>query len=1146
MNKSSKLSYLLFSTLILGVVSLTGQPIVEASETSQQTTLQQTDDNRTTTTDSAVQSDLKSPEDTEAAQISENRASPEGISPVSVQSNLLQNGEFTEVSPKTGQWSDTSANAWQVWVDKRQTQEDAAPTITVDNQHQLIMSSDKAFRGVVHQTVMVDDDKEYQVSFDIKTTEKTGNAFVRLLGFEDKQQKQIWHSDMTTGTTDWHVVKGLFTPKKGINSVKVEIFYEKGLGQVALRQIYFGVKEKEKQKEQLPQVLSEISLPLHKKHVLPDTGFRYEIENPEQADLSGGIISPKTIGETKVNVFGQDGQLVGQSRLVVTPAEQVYSKLVKAWNDVVAGNDLYDPKNPDMVKFHEALDKKVAQHLAMDAEQKLWPTLADFAEKSSHLTTSYRKLEDMAKQVTNPHSIYYQDETVIRLVKKSMAWLYQEVYNEQKSISGNWWDYEIGTPRAINNILSLMNSYFSDEEIKKYTAPIEKFVPDSNYFRSTLPNSRFEALGGNLVDMGRVKIISGILRQDAKEITDAVASLSKLFTFTSSGEGFYEDGSYIAHTNVAYTGAYGNVLIDGLAQLLPVIQKSAAKLPTETLDIIYQWVNRSFLPLMVRGELMDMSRGRSISRANSEAHVAAVEALRGIVLLSDLFDQDKQIKLKTAVKSILHADDFYRVYDNLRTYREFAAIKNLLNDENISILPPVSHITTFNHMDKLAMYDAEKDFGFALSMHSSRTQNYEAMNNENLRGWYTGDGMFYLYNKDLGHYSQHYWATVNPYKLPGTTETAEKRMDATQDLVKDNFVQTGQVTLPSSFVGSLKYDQHNALASMDFTNWNKTLTAKKSWAILDGKIVFLGSDIINKSNERAYTTIEQRKETVPYSIYVNGEKSLVHQPSESIEGVTSVFLEGSELGRHIGYIFLKPTHLTISRNKQEGSWKAINSAQSDDNVSNHFLTIEQEHRTPNDTYAYVMVPNVDRETFNHLVKNLTVSLLKNDAREQIVYDAQQELWMITKYDNEKRITADYFEMTEPGLYIIKRQGEHSYMGQFYNPVKMQTSDIQDKVRFLPRPSQNTMPIIEGFSETKDKLATVDIETVQLKLADISTASTEEKRQSDSISSPVVSGFTPKKHSLPRTGEAGIWLNLFGFNLLAFLGLAVVKKHIDCN
>ena len=78
--------------------------------------------------------------------------------------------------------------------------------------------------------------------------------------------------------------------------------------------------------------------------------------------------------------------------------------------------------------------------------------------------------------------------------------------------------------------------------------------------------------------------------------------------------------------------------------------------------------------------------------------------------------------------------------------------------------PRTSYLSAFNKMDKTAMYNAEKGFGFGLSLFSSRTLNYEHMNKENKRGWYTSDGMFYLYNGDLSHYSDGYWPTVNPIR----------------------------------------------------------------------------------------------------------------------------------------------------------------------------------------------------------------------------------------------------------------------------------------------------------------------------------------------------------------------------------------------
>lgn len=66
---------------------------------------------------------------------------------------------------------------------------------------------------------------------------------------------------------------------------------------------------------------------------------------------------------------------------------------------------------------------------------------------------------------------------------------------------------------------------------------IEKFVPDPEHFRKTTDNP-FKALGGNLVDMGRVKVIAGLLRKDDQEISSTIRSIEQVFKLVDQGEGF--------------------------------------------------------------------------------------------------------------------------------------------------------------------------------------------------------------------------------------------------------------------------------------------------------------------------------------------------------------------------------------------------------------------------------------------------------------------------------------------------------------------------------------------------------------------------------------------------------------------------------
>lgn len=592
-----------------------------------------------------------------------------------------------------------------------------------------------------------------------------------------------------------------------------------------------------------------------------------------------------------------------------------------------------------------------------------------------------------------------------------------------------------------------MNNYFTDAEIKTYTDPIEHFVPDAGYFRKTLVNP-FKALGGNLVDMGRVKIIEGLLRKDNTIIEKTSHSLKNLFTTATKAEGFYADGSYIDHTNVAYTGAYGNVLIDGLTQLLPIIQETDYKISNQELDMVYKWINQSFLPLIVKGELMDMSRGRSISREAASSHSAAVEVLRGFLRLANMSNEERNLDLKSTIKTIITSNKFYNVFNNLKSYSDIANMNKLLNDSTVATKPLKSNLSTFNSMDRLAYYNAEKDFGFALSLHSKRTLNYEGMNDENTRGWYTGDGMFYLYNSDQSHYSNHFWPTVNPYKMAGTTEKDAKREDTTKDFMskhsKDAKEKTGQVTGTSDFVGSVKLNNHFALAAMDFTNWDRTLTAQKGWVILNDKIVFLGSNIKNTNGiGNVSTTIDQRKDDskTPYTTYVNGKTiDLKQASSQQFTDTKSVFLESKEPGRNIGYIFFKNSTIDIERKEQTGTWNSINRTSKNTSiVSNPFITISQNHDNKGDSYGYMMVPNIDRTSFDKLANSKEVELLENSSKQQVIYDKNSQTWTVIKHDNQESLINNQFKMNKAGLYLVQKVG-NDYQNVYYQPQTMTKTD----------------------------------------------------------------------------------------------------------
>lgn len=1002
--------------------------------------------------------------------------------------NLVENGDFSQTENGSSPWTGSKAKGWSAWVDQKNSSSGASTRVIEAKDGAVTISSSEKLRAVVHRMVPIEAKKKYKLRFKIKTDNKVGIAKVRIIE-ESGKDKQLWNSATTSGTKDWQTIEADYSPTLDVDKIKLELFYETGTGTVSFKDIELvEVADQPSEDSQTDKQLEEkIDLPIGKKHVFALADYTYKVENPDVASVKNGILEPLKEGTTNV-IVSKDGKEVKKIPLkILASVKDAYTDRLDDWNGIIAGNQYYDSKNEQMAKLNQELEGKVADSLSSISSQAdrtyLWEKFSNY-KTSANLTATYRKLEEMAKQVTNPSSRYYQDETVIRTVRDSMEWMHKHVYNSEKIIVGNWWDYEIGTPRAINNTLSLMKEYFSDEKIKKYTDAIEKFVPDPEHFRKTTDNP-FKALGGNLVDMGRVKVIAGLLRKDDQEISSTIRSIEQVFKLVDQGEGFYQDGSYIDHTNVAYTGAYGNVLIDGLSQLLPVIQKTKSPIDKDKMQTMYHWIDKSFAPLLVNGELMDMSRGRSISRANSEGHVAAVEVLRGIHRIADMSEGETKQRLQSLVKTIVQSDSYYDVFKNLKTYKDISLMQSLLSDAGVASVPRTSYLSAFNKMDKTAMYNTEKGFGFGLSLFSSRTLNYEHMNKENKRGWYTSDGMFYLYNGDLSHYSDGYWPTVNPYKMPGTTETDAKRLDS----------DTGKV-LPSAFVGTSKLDETNATATMDFTNWNQTLTAHKSWFMLKDKIAFLGSNIQNTSTDTAATTIDQRKleSSVPYKVYVNDKEASLTEQEKDYPETQSVFLESSNSKKNIGYFFFKKSSISMSKAVQKGSWKDINEGQSDKEVENEFLTISQAHKQNGDSYGYMLIPNVDRATFNQMVKELESSLIDNNETLQSVYDAKQGVWGIVKYDDSVSTISNQFQVLKRGVYTIRKEGD-DYKVAYYNPETQESAPDQEVFKKLEQAAQ---PQTQDSKE-KEK-------------------SEEEKNHSD-------------QKNLPHTGE--------GQSILASLGLLLL-------
>ncbi|MDT4118149.1 hyaluronate lyase HysA, partial [Staphylococcus aureus] len=516
-----------------------------------------------------------------------------------------------------------------------------------------------------------------------------------------------------------------------------------------------------------------------------------------------------------------------------------------------------------------------------------------------------------------------------------------------------------------------------------------------------------------------------------------IDSFNKVFTYVQDSatgkerNGFYKDGSYIDHQDVPYTGAYGVVLLEGISQMMPMIKETPFNDKTQNDTTLKSWIDDGFMPLIYKGEMMDLSRGRAISRENETSHSASATVMKSLLRLSDAMDDSTKAKYKKIVKSSVESDSSYKQNDYLNSYSDIDKMKSLMTDNSISKNGLTQQLKIYNDMDRVTYHNKDLDFAFGLSMTSKNVARYESINGENLKGWHTGAGMSYLYNSDVKHYRDNFWVTADMKRLSGTTTLDNEILKDTDDKKSSK-----------TFVGGTKVDDQHASIGMDFENQDKTLTAKKSYFILNDKIVFLGTGIKSTdSSKNPVTTIENRKAN-GYTLYTDDKQTTNSDNQEN----NSVFLESTDTKKNIGYHFLNKPKITVKKESHTGKWKEINKSQKDTQKTDEYYEVTQKHSNSDNKYGYVLYPGLSKDVFK--TKKDEVTVVKQEDDFHVVKD-NESVWAGVNYSNSTQtfdINNTKVEVKAKGMFILKKKDDNTYECSFYNPESTNSaSDIESKI-----------------------------------------------------------------------------------------------------
>ncbi|MBU8538899.1 polysaccharide lyase 8 family protein [Falsiroseomonas tokyonensis] len=517
---------------------------------------------------------------------------------------------------------------------------------------------------------------------------------------------------------------------------------------------------------------------------------------------------------------------------------------------------------------------------------------------------------------------------------------------------GNWWHWEIGIPARLLDLQVLLADRIAPPLRASLLAAIARFAPDP----ARLGEGRSPATGANCAWSAGIAIRRAILEGDALRLLLGLRTLTQEILEPASRDGFRPDGSFIQHRRHPYTGGYGVDFLLRAAETACLLQHSPWPMPQDACQRLVQDARRGLLPLLVDGAVMDMVRGREISRAWCSDHGKGHMALRALLLLAEIAPPAEATLFRGTVKHHILADrarDFF-AFDPLFEPENIPLglleqARLLCEDPAIPALPPPAGSVIFIEMDRV-VYRAPA-FTLGLALHGKRTANYESMNEENLHGWFTASGMNSLYlTSDMTHFQDGFWPTVDPCRLPGTTIAQRPEAGAAANASGSNLV--GGVALGGVTV-----------AAMALYAERGQLTGRKSWFLFEDGITALGSDLTHRHGASCMTTIENRNLGASGSRQWVGAAGPLESGAVPLDVSSQRWLHLEGIGGYVVPKLLGKARLLAMLDRRSGAWSDINKspASPTEPLQRNYQTLWIEHDNPGEPggYVYTLLPGRD-------------------------------------------------------------------------------------------------------------------------------------------------------------------------------------------
>ena len=506
----------------------------------------------------------------------------------------------------------------------------------------------------------------------------------------------------------------------------------------------------------------------------------------------------------------------------------------------------------------------------------------------------------------------------------------------------NWWQNEIGVPKTLGPACILIEDELSESE--------KQGIID------VVSAARFKMTGQNKVWLAGNVLLRGLLQGDAQLVKQARDTIMSEIT-VGKAEGIKSDWSFHQHGPQQQFGNYGLAYISGMGFYHKLFKGTAYRFDEEQEDVLRSFINNGF-KWVIWNRYMDVSAlGRQFFH-NAQLHKAYSLAFTATDFGIDGF--------KKSGNQLVRHKHFYD-----------------------------SDYTVHRANDWMA----------SLKMSSSRVIGTEVVNEDNLLGYYLGDGATFFYVR--GDEYNNVFPFWDWRKIPGVTAYED---DAPIPNIRKNKSRN-----KSPLVGGIDYGNYGvSVMTLD----RDGLTARKAWFFTDEYVFCFASGISSDSLLHVTSSIDSRWRHGDLSVFESNRWRNIEGEERFSSNIIRFHHDS------VGYVVMPTASVSAFAGKKTGDWSDFMKMYAPEKVEGDVMSLHLRHGVSpvGDSYRYFVLPACGKETVASFNPARQVKIHRDDAGAMIVelLLPKSQMWVISYTGEPVDVNGKSFAPESPGIYLVER------------------------------------------------------------------------------------------------------------------------------